>query len=210
MANELEVAGEGETGLKASLAKLVPPTMTAEAFWSRYFFRVEQIGEDEQRRKQVLEGASLACACRSGPLLTGVLAVANEQDEDFSWDNEDEDDTPSTTAPQSTAALPSTPTPAPKPSVPAPRSPETDGEWGSASAPPSVPSSPTLQQATLDEQATPRAKVAPASTAPTSPRASSDGTSSYDVVGAASGNPSEVGEGEKKEKESDGEDSDWE
>lgn len=47
-----------------------------------------------------------------------------------------------------------------------------------------------------------------------SPRASSDGTGSYDVVGAASGNPSEVGDsaaGKSEEKvEDDGEDSDWE
>lgn len=57
VANELEVAPSGEAGMRASLGKLVPETLTAEAFWSRYFFRVSQIVEDEQRRKQVLEGA---------------------------------------------------------------------------------------------------------------------------------------------------------
>lgn len=55
--NELEAAGdEEEGGLRKSLKELVPGTMTMEAFWTRYFFRVSQIEEDEVRRKKVLEG----------------------------------------------------------------------------------------------------------------------------------------------------------
>lgn len=55
--NELESVGdEEEGGLKKSLEELVPETMTMEAFWTRYFFRVSQIEEDEVRRKKVLEG----------------------------------------------------------------------------------------------------------------------------------------------------------
>lgn len=50
---ELEVGG---SGLEKTLKDLVPGTITSEAFWSRYFFRVAQIDEDEARRKRVLEG----------------------------------------------------------------------------------------------------------------------------------------------------------
>jgi hypothetical protein len=39
-------------------ARLVPAKMPAEAFWTRYFFRVHQIDEDDARRRQVLEGVS--------------------------------------------------------------------------------------------------------------------------------------------------------
>lgn len=63
IAKELDVAGgNAEQGLSASLAKLVPTPLTAEAFWSRYFFRVSQIDADEQRRKAVIEG-ELCVSC---------------------------------------------------------------------------------------------------------------------------------------------------
>jgi hypothetical protein len=43
--------------LKATFSALVPDKMPAEAFWTRYFFRLGQIEEDDQRRRQVMQGA---------------------------------------------------------------------------------------------------------------------------------------------------------
>lgn len=42
--------------LQATYDSIVPSKIPAEAFWSRYFFRVQQIEDDEARRKAVLEG----------------------------------------------------------------------------------------------------------------------------------------------------------
>lgn len=145
--------------------------------------------------------------CEGGPKLilclfvpgTGAGAV---EDEDFSWDLEEDDDvTPSEgaavegAAPRSAlpSALPSAPS---TPHIPAPAeltsvSPQRQPSWASSD-----------QSAKTDQK---------------SPRASSDGASSYDVVGERSGAPSEAGafvEGveavEPKKEGSDGEDSDWE
>lgn len=50
---EIEAGGEK---LALMVKALVPEKLTKEAFWSRYFFKVGQIDEDEQRRRKVLEG----------------------------------------------------------------------------------------------------------------------------------------------------------
>lgn len=70
ISDELSAAGEGEKSLTSSLRATVgtaPSQLTREAFWSRYFFRVGQIEDEEQRRKQVLEGE---CERRSSHVLT--------------------------------------------------------------------------------------------------------------------------------------------
>lgn len=49
----------------------VPNTIPAEAFWTRYFFRVQQIEEDEARRREILESEcphDLGCLFVLGPL----------------------------------------------------------------------------------------------------------------------------------------------
>lgn len=35
---------------------IVPSTISEDEFWKRYFFRVQQINEDEEKRKLILEG----------------------------------------------------------------------------------------------------------------------------------------------------------
>lgn len=88
-----------------------------------------------------------------------------------------------------------------------------DFSWDADEDTPSVvtPSSPLPSTAALPDPSTPKQVVEkPTSTAPTSPRASSDGTSSYDVVGNQSGNASAAEVSEEAKKGSDGDDSDWE
>ncbi|KAL4253467.1 BSD domain-containing protein [Abortiporus biennis] len=64
---------DGEA-LKTTRDTLVPSVLTADIFWTRYFFRVHQVEVEEERRKALIQGS-----------------IAN--DEDFSW--EDDDDEPS-------------------------------------------------------------------------------------------------------------------
>jgi len=52
---------------------LVPEELSEDEFWTRYFFRVHQVDQEDERRKAVLS---------AGP---------PDQDDDFSWEDEDED-----------------------------------------------------------------------------------------------------------------------
>lgn len=64
---------------------LVPSVMTRSVFWSRYFFRVHQIRQEEEKRKAL------------------VAVSSDDTEDDFSWeDNEDDAPTP---AIQSTATF---------------------------------------------------------------------------------------------------------
>jgi hypothetical protein len=57
ISDELDDEESGHV-LKATYNAIVPGKLPAEAFWTRYFFRVQQIEEDEARRKEILEGES--------------------------------------------------------------------------------------------------------------------------------------------------------
>ncbi|KAJ7647176.1 hypothetical protein FB45DRAFT_892633 [Roridomyces roridus] len=57
--------------LKANHDALVPTEMTRETFWQRYFFRVHQIEQEEEKRKALLQRSA-------------------ENEEDFSWEDEEE------------------------------------------------------------------------------------------------------------------------
>ncbi|KAJ7703052.1 hypothetical protein B0H17DRAFT_975011 [Mycena rosella] len=92
IAAALNESADGQA-LKATQDALVPAEMTRETFWQRYFFRVHQIEQEEEKRKALLQRST-------------------ESEEDFSWEDEDES-TPSTTASKvstSTAAAPEKPT----------------------------------------------------------------------------------------------------
>ena len=67
IAGELESAkGEGEKSLKGNLESFMGEGgLTKEAFWSRYFFRVGLIEQEELARKQVLAGQSFIHALRT-------------------------------------------------------------------------------------------------------------------------------------------------
>ena len=130
-------------------------------------------------------------------VLEGTTASA--ADDDFSWDADDDDASVSAASPSAPASAPHSTT------TFAAAAPAAAAE--ATSADPSEKSSPVL----VDGK-------------PTSPRVSSDGASSYDVVGRASGAPSESGVAEAeaaavggkaepvqtKEDKEDSEESDWE
>ncbi|OJT13400.1 hypothetical protein TRAPUB_10035 [Trametes pubescens] len=64
--------------LKVTMDTLVPELLTEDEFWTRYFFRVYQVEREEARRKAIIQGT-------------------NDNDEDFSWEDEEEDPTSPTT-----------------------------------------------------------------------------------------------------------------
>ncbi|EFP91572.2 hypothetical protein PGT21_034959 [Puccinia graminis f. sp. tritici] len=75
--SELELEDSDQSALKGLLEKLVPSSMTDETFWTRYFFRIHRIDQEEAARRV-------------------VLSAAQEDNEgDFSWDMEDESEPPS-------------------------------------------------------------------------------------------------------------------
>jgi len=74
---ELEPEDSDQSALRALVEKLVPSSMTEETFWTRYFFRIHRIDQEEAARRV-------------------VLSAAQEDNEgDFSWDMEDESEPPS-------------------------------------------------------------------------------------------------------------------
>ncbi|KAJ7076353.1 hypothetical protein B0H15DRAFT_864239 [Mycena belliarum] len=81
IATALDESADGQA-LKANQDVLVPTEMTRDIFWQRYFFRVYQIEQEEEKRKALLQRST-------------------ESEEDFSWEDEDES-TATTAAPKST------------------------------------------------------------------------------------------------------------
>jgi len=63
--------GEDATALQKVFDTLVPVEMTQETFWTRYFFRVDQIEQEEVKRKALFEDAT-------------------QSEDDFKWDDDDE------------------------------------------------------------------------------------------------------------------------
>ena len=74
---------------------LVPGELTEDEFWTRYFFRVHQIDQEEERRKVVLAGEYCLHRLSSRPLTHDDLkAGPTDQDDDFSWEDDEEDAAP--------------------------------------------------------------------------------------------------------------------
>lgn len=213
---EMQDAGEP---LRKTVAEVVPSQLNEEAFWTRYFFRKARIEEEEERRKKVLQGESAGSSrCPllfRRPVVAGAvgyehtealtlifLAVADQDEDDFSWDMDDEETASSAASPRLAPAAPAFP------AAPTTTQPASLTAAAEAAAAPATP-----------DAATPTAPTAPAvhespAVAEPSPRASSDGTSSYDMVSAKSGNPSgdeaaKAPVAVEKDQE-DEEDSDWE
>lgn len=99
-----------KTEIKEILGRLVPSEIPYDVFWQRFFFRVEELEREEERRRTLVQNV-----------------VTNEAEE-FSWDMEDEDSTensPETvetakdvsdpTLPEKTSDLDDTNPPAPPP-----------------------------------------------------------------------------------------------
>ncbi|KLO20355.1 hypothetical protein SCHPADRAFT_948566 [Schizopora paradoxa] len=86
---------EGQS-VKAMKEELAPSEMSEETFWTRYFFRVHQIEEDEKKRKALLAGTCSFLTSETCSLTLFQPQGAPESEEDFSWeDDEEENSTPS-------------------------------------------------------------------------------------------------------------------
>ncbi|KAL5343634.1 hypothetical protein BJX70DRAFT_353067 [Aspergillus crustosus] len=68
--------------LRAAMEKIVPEQVQYAEFWSRYYFLRLVIETEEQKRKELLKGASV------------------EEDEEVNWDDDSDDDTDSPSTPQ--------------------------------------------------------------------------------------------------------------
>ncbi|KAI4196455.1 MAG: hypothetical protein LQ350_006550 [Teloschistes chrysophthalmus] len=72
-------------GLRKAMEKLVPEKVDYKTFWSRYYFLRMVIETEEQRRREMLKGATL------------------DPEEPISWDDDSDSDTPSTPQPSASA-----------------------------------------------------------------------------------------------------------
>ncbi|KAG9101746.1 hypothetical protein FS749_003821 [Ceratobasidium sp. UAMH 11750] len=183
-------ASEDSDALLATKELLVPSTITEDEFWKRYFFRVLQISEDEEKRKLILEAPT-------------------QSDDDFSWEDDDAKPTPSETSEVQpiTANLPPLHTSSSSTTLKTP----TNGPETASAEPATTPTGPprSASQVLIAHSGV--------STSNTSPRESE---SSFDVVSASSSvagagpEPSEKkvmpGDKVKTEEKDDSDDSDWE
>jgi hypothetical protein len=88
----------------------VPEELSEDEFWTRYFFRVHQIDQEDERRKAVLSGeCRQSTLCYVSQCRPATMAGPTDQDDDFSWEDEDEDTAarvqPSPPAPPTAAVL---------------------------------------------------------------------------------------------------------
>ncbi|CAO3666650.1 unnamed protein product [Umbelopsis vinacea] len=61
--------------LRQTMDELVPIQVSYHDFWLRYFYRVWKIDQEDEKRRQIVQGAD----------------AHDEEDADFKWDSEDED-----------------------------------------------------------------------------------------------------------------------
>ncbi|PPQ66307.1 hypothetical protein CVT24_007304 [Panaeolus cyanescens] len=72
--------------LKQTMAALVPSEMTESTFWLRYFFRAHQIYVEREKRKALLQSTT-------------------DQDDDFSWEDDEDETSPASTQPPTNPIL---------------------------------------------------------------------------------------------------------
>ncbi|KAH9942322.1 uncharacterized protein BXZ73DRAFT_97735 [Epithele typhae] len=73
--------------LKATMDALVPEHLTADEFWTRYFFRVYQVEREEAQRRALIQGT-------------------NDKEEEFSWEDDDDETLSPPTKPETARAAP--------------------------------------------------------------------------------------------------------
>ncbi|KAE9411305.1 hypothetical protein BT96DRAFT_869971 [Gymnopus androsaceus JB14] len=78
--DEILKSEDGQT-LQSTLDALVPSELSKDVFWKRYFFRVHQIQTEEEKRKALLQ-------------------VTTENEEDFSWEDDEVEDGAATAVPK--------------------------------------------------------------------------------------------------------------
>ncbi|TDL14482.1 hypothetical protein BD410DRAFT_859806 [Rickenella mellea] len=164
----LDVKDDGDA-LRATRDDLVPSTIDNQTFWTRYFFRIYQIEQEEVKRKT-------------------LLAVgAADNDEDFSWEDEDDNDndaTPDASLNPSKTLPPPSPSPADHNNKPVPSTAgmlsTSQSHTGAGTAEHSAPSSQAVTPAT------------------TSPRESSEGSYDVVSSGNVSSSPETISRAEKE------------
>lgn len=76
---------------KVHRGSAVPELLTEDEFWTRYFFRVYQVEREEARRKAIIQGKPHVSVVHEAMFIQ--IAGTNDNDEDFSWEDEEEDPT---------------------------------------------------------------------------------------------------------------------
>lgn len=179
--------------LRSTMERLVPETIDYASFWKRYYFLRHGIDIAEARRKELLKGWSPACLhyypiyldiCRH-ELFADIHfpSAAASAEEEVGWD-EDSDDETAAAAPSPRKAAASEP-----------RRP------GSTESSTTIQPPPTNTSALL-KPSEPRKS--------NDERSQADSDTSYDVVGASSGNPSHAPNSPKEARKDDDSDEDWE
>ncbi|KAK6223646.1 BSD domain-containing protein [Colletotrichum tabaci] len=188
--------------LRATMEKLVPDQVPYAEFWKRYYFLRHGLEAAETRRRDLLKAASA--------------------EDEVGWDDDSEDEA----APAPASAPTSAPTAAPAAPATAPASASTSTA-PAASAPTSAPTSapgPALkaeqkqvrpasaESSTTIQPPTQTSGLKPAAESRKSndEKSQADSDTSYDVVGATSGVPSQAPNSPKDSRKADDSDDDWE
>ncbi|CAE6416388.1 unnamed protein product [Rhizoctonia solani] len=194
---------EDSDALLATKEKLVPEVVSEDDFWKRYFFRVQQINEDEEKRKLILEAPT-------------------QSEDDFSWEDDDKPSSPISNDKSNPAQPPSNPTADLPPTHPSTSTTTLKTSAGDLEPPSSVPGAESTTTTTPTGPNTRSASQilvahSGVSTSNTSPRESE---SSFDVVSASSSvagvgadavdKKAVSGDKVKTEQKDDSDDSDWE
>lgn len=88
-----------EIGVQILTLVLVPSELSKDVFWKRYFFRVHQIQTEEEKRKALLQGMLLLVLFLRS-VLTHYITVTTENEEDFSWEDDEVEDGAATAVPK--------------------------------------------------------------------------------------------------------------
>ncbi|CAE6512809.1 unnamed protein product [Rhizoctonia solani] len=193
---------EDSDALLATKERLVPESISEDEFWKRYFFRVQQINEDEEKRKLILEAPT-------------------QSEDDFSWEDDDKPSSPTeagkpsvTSAPSATSNLPAI---HPSTSTTTLKAPANDSEPPSTTSVAESATTPTPTGTGSRSASQILVAHSGVSTSNTSPRESE---SSFDVVSASSSVAAVNADGPEKKagpdakakakKGDDSDDSDWE
>ncbi|KAI4269798.1 MAG: hypothetical protein LQ337_007068 [Flavoplaca oasis] len=175
--------------LRRAMEKLVPEKVEYKTFWSRYYFLRMVIESEEQRRREMLKDAALNPA------------------ETVSWDDDSDDDAPSTPQPKEPSVTPSKTT---EPVSSTSHSSTTTIEQPQAQSTPNESSEATPRQNSLRPSDRTSRRSQDQHSQP-------DSDASYDLVSGATsrapGSPKEergLDGKEKKKEESDDDEPDWE
>ncbi|CAE6483707.1 unnamed protein product [Rhizoctonia solani] len=194
---------EDSDSLLSTKEKLVPEAVSEDEFWKRYFFRVQQINEDEEKRKIILKAPT-------------------QPEDDFSWEDDEKPNSPINNDESNSTQPPTNPTTDLPPTHPSTSTTTLKTSTNDLAPPSPVPAA---ESATTPTATGPNSRSASqiliahsgVSTSNTSPRESE---SSFDVVSASSsvaGMNADVAdkkrspdEKTKTDQKDDSDDSDWE